>query len=484
MKKIIIQNEIKKLIDDLDVSEANYVKATDRYKSIAKFIEKSSLVTYDPDIYLQGSFKLGTAIKPLSDEGSYDIDIVCNFTNLRKEDISQHSLKQILGKTVKEYSISKSMSNIPEETKRCWTIKYVDEDNFHIDILPSVPLNEMNKDFIAITDKTKKSYNEISDDWETSYPKGYSDWFRNISKFKSYRENIARQLFASIEEVPDYKVKTPLQRIVQILKRHAELCFENDIEYKPSSVIITTLVTKQYTLACENRSDFLDIISFIVENLKNGIEYISGKPCVRNPVNENEILSGKWDRDPKYYEAFNDWVVQLNSDFNLYIDDIPFDHRVQCIKRSLFKNNGANLPAIDVSTIRHRKKSKWINFNREKVTITAKFLYKGFRWKEISSGIPLHKGGELKFEVLSNNIKDYEIWWQITNTGQEAESARCLRGDFYNSELVEGKRIRKESTRYVGHHFVEAYLVKNGICYGKSAPFEINIVSNPTFSWL
>lgn len=78
--------------------------------------------------------------------------------------------------------------------------------------------------------------------------------------------------------------------------------------------------------------------------------------------------------------------------------------------------------------------------------------------------------------MQANGLRDYEIWWQVTNTGEEAEMANALRGDFYSSELVEGKKIRKESTLYTGHHYVEAYLIKNGICYGKSLPFEVNIV--------
>jgi len=48
------------------------------------------------------------------------------------------------------------------------------------------------------------------------------------------------------ENVPYYKVKTPLQRIVQVFKRHAEVMFEQKMEYKPSSIVITTLSTKAY----------------------------------------------------------------------------------------------------------------------------------------------------------------------------------------------------------------------------------------------
>ena len=92
-----------------------------------------------------------------------------------------------------------------------------------------------------------------------------------------------------------------------------------------------------------------------------------------------------------------------------------------------------------------------------------------------SINLDTFSNNSLKFEVQANSILGYEIWWQVTNTGREAELANSLRGGFYNSELVEGKRVRKESTLYTGRHYVEAYLVKNGICYGKSIPFEIII---------
>ena len=423
---------------------------------------------------MQGSFKLGTAIKPLTEDGAYDIDIVCNLTKLRREDQSQFSLKYDLGEVVKKYLQVQSMSNEPEESKRCWTLKYVDEDNFHIDILPSVPLNEKDDGYIAITDKTKSNYFDVSYDWETSNPKGYAQWFRDVSKYSIYQEKIAKRFYASIEKVPEYKVRTPLQRIVQILKRHAEVCFEDDIEHKPSSIIITTLAAKQYQAACLFYNDFLDVITYIIEHYKDGIASVNGKPCVYNPVNNMEILSGKWDKEESYFEAFQKWLMQLELDFNIGNKELIYADKIQYIKRSLFKNNGEQLPVVNVSSIRHHQKSRWTECLIENVSIRAKYLFDGFRWKEIKSGTNKH--GNLKFEVQAKGLRDYEIWWQVTNTGKEAERANTLRGDFYTSELVEGKKIRKESTLYIGHHYVEAYLIKNGICYSKSSPFEVNIV--------
>lgn len=484
MGDIVIQDEIKKIIEEIDVSDSNYEKATNRYNSIANYIKNSELDSDSPDIYLQGSFKLGTAIKPLTEEGAYDIDIVCNLTKLRRESQSQFSLKYDLGQVVKKYAKTQSMSNEPEESKRCWTLKYVDEDNFHIDILPSVPLNEKENGYIAITDKTKSNYFDLSYDWETSNPKGYAQWFRDISKYSIYREKIAKRFYASIEKVPEYKVRTPLQRIVQILKRHAEVCFEDDIEHKPSSIIITTLAAKQYQSACLLNNDFWDVIVYVIEHLKDGIENRNGNPCVYNPVNDAEVLSGKWDKDGTYFEAFEKWLIQLESDFNIRNRGLTFKDKVEYVKRSLFKSNGNQLPVVNISSISHHQKLKWTECLIEKVSIKAKYLYDGFRWKEIKSGTALNKHGKLRFEVQANELRDYEIWWQVTNTGKEAEMANALRGGFYSSELVEGKKVRKESTFYTGHHYVEAYLINNGVCYGKSLPFEVNIVDDVSFDFL
>lgn len=53
-------------------------------------------------------------------------------------------------------------------------------------------------------------------------------------------------LAESVRAVPKYQSnKTPLQRAVQILKRHRDIMFAGD-EDKPVSIIITTLAAKAY----------------------------------------------------------------------------------------------------------------------------------------------------------------------------------------------------------------------------------------------
>lgn len=486
MKKLPVQAKLKEIIANIDVSDANYEKASSRYGSLAEYIKNSILADAEPDIYLQGSFKIGTAIKPLTEDGSYDIDIVCNMTKLSKSTQSQYDLKRKVGAVVKDYVKSNHMSNLAVESNRCWTLNYVDDDNFHIDILPSVPCYEKEDDFIAITDRRNLEYHAITKNWETSNPKRYAEWFKESSNFEAYKLAEANRIFASVERVPDYRVKTPLQRIVQILKRHAEIMFENNMEYKPSSIIITTLAAMQYREVSDVSENVFDLMTSVVRNIENGVASREGRPCIYNPVNRDEILSGKWDDDEDYYEEFNRWLHQLKADFNIenlhYSDDI----RLSYLERSLFKIKDSEIPQVKMEDISHHQKLKWPFCEREYPKIVAKYLYRkqGFRYRPIKSGLAVNKNGELKFEVKAENIKGYEIHWQVTNTGKEAADAKCLRGGFYESTIVEGKRILTERTLYTGHHYVEAYLIKDGICYGKTIPFEVNIVQGFTSDFI
>jgi len=260
LQKFKIPTEIKEIVDDVDVWDSNYEKAIDRYESIANYIDDSKHNSSRIEIYIQGSFKLGTAIRPLTEEGSYDIDIVCNFVDLNREMQTQAMLKEEIGKIIQNYAKKQSFKRPAEESKRCWTLNYIDESNFHVDILPAVPYyNEENLE-IAITDSTNPNYSKISKEWEISNPKGYAEWFNEISEFSTYKEFMAKKYDANIEEIPSFKVKTPLQRIIQLLKRHAEVMFAENIEYKPSSIIITTLATKSYVEALYISNNFLNLL--------------------------------------------------------------------------------------------------------------------------------------------------------------------------------------------------------------------------------
>ena len=101
---------------------------------------------------------------------------------------------------------------------------------------------------IAITDNDGGTYIAVTDDWPRSNPKGYGEWFKTRMAVVLERRKrvLAERTNASVEDIPDYKVRTPLQDAVMILKRHRDHMFENRKDQRPISVIITTLAAHAY----------------------------------------------------------------------------------------------------------------------------------------------------------------------------------------------------------------------------------------------
>ena len=338
---------LENLSNELDISESRFKQAEDRYEAVGKWLrrEDSTVAEHRPDIYTQGSFRLGTVIKPITDAEKYDIDLVC-VLDLTKNRTSQKQLKEMVGYEIKNYATSNNMQSAPENGKRCWTLNYADGAQFHMDILPSLPDGDSfrlfleNKGFstiwtelaIAITDKTHHNYNQIADDWLRSNPKGYAEWFKERMKvqFNAQRKVLAEAIRANIEDVPEYKVKTPLQRVIQILKRHRDIMFDKDMDDKPISIIITTLAAHSYN----NESDLLDALQNIVNGMPRYIEDRDGVSYVPNPVNPLENFADKWhpEKHPQREVKFRQWLNQVRTDIDTALQATELHNIIETLK--------------------------------------------------------------------------------------------------------------------------------------------------------
>jgi len=61
----------------------------------------------------------------------------------------------------------------------------------------------------------------------------------------------------NLEELPEQSAfeKTPLQRIVQMLKRNRDEHFVNDPDHRPSSILLTTITTLSYLESVKTPAD-------------------------------------------------------------------------------------------------------------------------------------------------------------------------------------------------------------------------------------
>ena len=233
----------------------------------------------------------------------------------------------------------------PTDGKRCSTLNYRDhqhgEAKFHVDILPSIPdiegysgaLTARGLDpstyhvdgAIAITCKRHPKYQVRCLDWPVSNPKGYAKWFegRQRAVLSERRAHlVASGAYASVEEIPLFRVNTPLQKVVKILKRDRDVTMGGDKD-KPISIILTTLAAHAYS----GESDIASALKSVLQNMEHHIEKTNGKYYILNPVNPAENFADRWELEPQKARKFFIWLRQAQKTYGKFfvssIQDAP-----------------------------------------------------------------------------------------------------------------------------------------------------------------
>ena len=366
----------KREIDKLDISPTNYKLAVDRYKAVGNCIEDYLKKEFglNVHIYPQGSFKIGTVIHPADRDDGYDIDLVCEVQQAKYK-VTPKQLKEMVGQALKSDSVYKDM--LDEEGRRCWTVEYKEQNGikFHIDVLPSVPENIDILEDTAIATTTRIKENNIVKgyNWDSTNPLAYAEWFENINKesyesieltYKSLLFEGNKHIYASIDDVPKELVKTKLQKIIQLLKRHRDIRFVNSKlkNGKPMSMIITTLIAEIYQNVNIENEDILETIKKIVIELSkyavlqeresyisNGlIQRVNGKWIINNPV-ADENLADRWhENNNEKAKAFFKWIEWLEKDM-INIDERQLNESTDLLDYLLRDERITNkVPTIEI----------------------------------------------------------------------------------------------------------------------------------------
>ncbi|WP_270237124.1 nucleotidyltransferase [Streptococcus anginosus] len=293
--------------------------AREKYKAIYNYIESKGL---EYDFIPQGSFLIGTAIRPFrgDKDGNYDLDVLTISRSL-KTMITPGEVKNKLGDCLKDNQIY--ANKLETEDENCWTLQYAEVSDgigFALDLVPAV--NEVVDNLIPYNDKivfiTQKSNNSY--DWRRSNSLGFGDWFLDINKNflttelmeRQSRSLIENHYYATIDDIPKYAYKTNLQRAIQFVKRHRDMFFSKNNGNKPSTILVTALITDSV-----KTTPFLsisDIISQFVKDFQSDSISIKKKSKVTNPVDSfDNLADGMTSRD---WQAINDWIVKLGELIN------------------------------------------------------------------------------------------------------------------------------------------------------------------------
>ena len=78
---------------------------------------------------------------------------------------------------------------------------------------------------------------------------------------------------------------------------------------------------------------------------------------------------------------------------------------------------------------------------------------------------------KLKFQATSNVPGPVQYWWKVRNFYEEARAANSGKGLRGEIKQGESNGINTESTLYKGTHYVECYIIKDGVCVAKTLLF-------------
>ena len=123
------------------------------------------------------------------------------------------------------------------------------------------------------------------------------------------RELVQRRQYATVEGVPTYELKTPLQRAIQLLKRHRDVMFVDNPEVAPISMILTNLAGHAY----QSEANVYDAVRGILARM---LDFVGPeRPRVPNPTHPDEDYADKWSKDPRLEVSFLQWHSQAVQDF-------------------------------------------------------------------------------------------------------------------------------------------------------------------------
>ncbi|WP_430404264.1 SMODS domain-containing nucleotidyltransferase [Fluviicola sp.] len=289
-----LEDLLDKMAEEVQLDSSRYQRMVTSYESVKKWIEndQSFFGPFNYDVYPHGSVRILTTVKPFGKD-EFDLDVAVHLASNVYHTPQRifEELKRCIGEYAKAHGLKLKIK------KRCVRLDYAGD--YHMDILPGVQESDYDRNKIKVPDR------ELGD-WVSSNPRGYADWF--IAKANLVKESLLEKaLRAENLPVDDFKNKKPLQRAVQLIKRYRDIYFQDNDEYKTSSIILTTIAGHFY----QGEESIFDSIDNIVNNILAETSRPAGRLKILNPVNSEEDFTDKWDNEPEYYLAFKQFATHL-----------------------------------------------------------------------------------------------------------------------------------------------------------------------------
>ena len=415
----------------------------------------------------QGSYAMFTLNQHPDNE--YDIDIAIVF---KKDDLPSSALKarQRIADAFKR--VAGNFSKDPEARANAVTVWYA--EGYHIDFA-------VYRAYERLLGGTVIEH--AGPEWTERDPMEVTNWFNNAVN----QSSPLKKYGATVE-------KHQMRRIVQLLKAFAKSRSSWNL---PGGLIISVLDALNY----KPDSDRDDVA------LYDTMVAIHNRLClstqVWNPANPPELLTNK-EEYKKQVERFRDKLEYAINKLEPVFEDDCTEDKAMKAWNSVFNHPfwaevvedeseteddsdmeeravvSSNIAKPELGRTDHEHAIPWSYVKKNRVRLDA-YVYLGNKKNGglNSNGRTIRSDRWLKFVVKTNTRGQYQVFWQVVNTGRHAEFKGDKRGNVFKSDSS-NPLVRWEESLYTGKHWIECFIVKDCICVARSGKFYVNI-NNPQF---
>lgn len=384
---------------------------------------------YPISTWLQGSYKYGTLIRPVHLGEEYDVDVGIYFEWQNDGNVSPAAtqLREWVQQELIRYkALAEDVKQIEEPPKeRCSRAIYTKK--FHID----TPVYHLEKS----SDTRRLAC--LSGSWEHSDPKAIYKWFKNAV---------------------DQDDMDQLRRLIRYLKSWAAVEFRNSTKARPSSILLTVLVTNIFKDSLFSRLVGLDDEDALIMVIKDIHEQLFNDRRVENPVDSTEDLNRipeeQWgtfltslqvlrDAAEKAEEAEDEASAALAwAEVFSFLMPLPEAQEVEIVEE-ISGRAVMQLPEIEVEV-----------YSRNPKRFLAKYV------NEVPN---VAKDCDLVFKITNPQVvPEYAtIEWTVRNDGEESDYL----GDLGHRQIGIRMLQANEHTAYSGRHHMDCIIRLNGQIY-------------------
>ena len=390
---------------------------------------------------VQGSVAMSTVVQ--NEDGDYDIDVAVVFDKSTLGDKGAQATRNMVANALQRKT--KQFNAEPEVKTSCVRIKY--SDGYHIDFA----IYRRHYD----TENKRWIYEHAGTTWTERELKDLTKWFTEQNKASNGK----------------------LRKVVRLSKM---FCKSRDTwKNMPSGLLQTVLCDEKL----QDSYDRIDELFYYT--MKEIVVRLETDVSVAAPVDNGRDLTPRQIDTQK----MTNWKNRLKSK----LEDLDVLFKDDCTKEDALQawygffnhdfwneqlsesSNYSQFSTLIIKSVRSFSDTE--QFIEDLYPVNLSYSCKiscyvsgdGWRPKLLSEFLSLlRRYLPHNFEIrcvmeYTNCPPPYKIFWKVKNVGPEAERRNQLRG-----QIVEKGKTLIEHSRFFGNHYIECYIIKNGVCVAKS----------------